>query len=204
MKRKKPYFIVGVGNSTCADCCHTEHILEQLDYMTEQGILSLTEDAKKGGKWEGKRVHKKIPIARVDLADTADMKLFQAQGYKFEDSQVYIVHGDREIKLDLTASIDDIVHQMQRIMVPLVELKSEEDVQQFLDTSVLTAWKHDYEIGKSGLYRSLKPDSEWAPANIDKKIEQFGAQTRLVMFITDKELYENEYSGYLNAAWTFS
>jgi hypothetical protein len=67
-KKKKPYFILGVSDGNCEKCCQTEPLLKELENMTESGILSLTEDAK-GGKWEGKRVHKKIPIMRVDVAD---------------------------------------------------------------------------------------------------------------------------------------
>jgi hypothetical protein len=132
------------------------------------------------------------------------LKQFEAAGYKFKEGKVYIVHNNRETELDLELPLDEIVHQMQRIMVPLVELLSEQDVVQFLDTSSLTASSHDYIIGKHGLYKSLKSDSPWTPANIDDKVQNMGYQTRLVMFVTDKELYENELEAYHQAAWIFS
>ena len=85
-----------------------------------------------------------------------------------------------------------VLHQINRILNPLVVLNSEESVERFLNTSDLF-WEEDYETAFFKPYKSDVP-------LMQKHYSQQKFKTRVICFLYDKQEYREEYKELKNDA----
>ena len=64
--KKHPFFVLGVGDSSCKLCCHSEPVLNDLlEKVKDKNLLSYPHKDKKTKKL----TRKEIKIARIDVAN---------------------------------------------------------------------------------------------------------------------------------------
>lgn len=77
-----------------------------------------------------------------------------------------------------------LLHQLNRIISPLVNLKTEEDIEAFLDQN--TFWQGDYETPFFRKNQDIVP-------RIDDHYNGLRYKTRVICFLYDKQEYREEY-----------
>jgi hypothetical protein len=82
----------------------------------------------------------------------------------------------------------------------VVNLDSEKEIVEFLDTESKTTWKNDMKVG-DGIYSGLSEDnSTWKPKNVDHNIAEIGYNTRAIAFFFDKDEYKDEMKDWSHAS----
>ena len=81
-----------------------------------------------------------------------------------------------------------LMHFMQRVANPLITLTNEDEINDFLDTSKKEIWKEDYEGGLLAK-SATKFDSLYV---MNVYLREFGFNTRVVAFFSDKDEYRDE------------
>ena len=123
---KNPFFVLGLADSTCAKCCDSEPILNQLqNFVKDKAVMSYPEVNKK----KKKVVRKEIKIVRIDTSDDAFLEQMRARGIGFPKggSTIAIIKNGQMHKYDgMFSEINMLLNQMQRIASPTVQLDSEE------------------------------------------------------------------------------
>ena len=117
---KNPMIVMGLTDSTCAKCCETEPILEQiLEKVKDKAILSYPEVNKK----KKKIVRKEIKVARIDTSDDKFVEEMLSSGTNLAKGgpSIVIVINGMFFKYDgMYSDVNMLVHQMQRIATPTV------------------------------------------------------------------------------------
>ena len=118
-KKDNNLFVLGLSDSTCVACCVNEPMLSRLHSDFKQGLYT-----HKG---------KNVLIARADLSK--NLPFVENEGispqsvpaiFVYFDKNYYLYEGNKDSKEELLSFIN-------RIITPLVHLKTEEDVIAFLD-----------------------------------------------------------------------
>ena len=94
-----------------------------------------------------KIVRKEIKIARVDTSESQFVEHMRIRGFAFPKggASIIIIKNGQVLRYPgLFSDVNMMVHQLQRITSPLVQLDSEEQILDFLDNSASTIWKEDY------------------------------------------------------------
>jgi len=88
-------------------------------------------------------------VARIDAADKQQIEKFRAIGIEFGIlPQIFIVKNGEMHRYDgLFTNFENIFFQMQILARPLIELKFEDHIQDFLDTSEPGIFSADYKDG---------------------------------------------------------
>ena len=83
--KKHPFFIVGVTDAKCKECCESEELLVELDEMSRNGTLTWTHSPpKKKNKKQKPPKTTPIPIMRADTSNKHDKDLFLQEGLKID------------------------------------------------------------------------------------------------------------------------
>lgn len=88
--------------------------------------------------------------------------------------------------------IEVFLHQLNRILYPLVELKSEEEVEEFFE-SIEDVWRGDYETNYFKKHKDVLPP-------LTEIYQKLRYKTRVVCFLYDKEEYKTEFKNLKEAA----
>ena len=172
-KDNEKLHILGVSDSSCKDCCHTEQILEKLKEKFDSKVYT----AKKG---------KKIQIGRVD-AMTSPAFLEKEMLPVDELPALFIMHDGKYYRYRIDTTISDegyyedisgMIHFLNRLQHPLVPLATEDAVESFLDEG--TEW-----VEKTGF---MKKD----PVQLGKFYNVMKHKTRVLVFMFDKDEYQAE------------
>lgn len=168
-KKKYPMFVLGVADSSQPSMCDTEPLLSDLQANFETGRF--TYPVKKKNKEE----RKPITVARIDAADKKQIEKFRAIGVEFGMlPQVLIVKNGELFRYDgLFSNFENIFFMMQIMAKPLVELKFEDHIHDFLETSEPGIYNEDY---RGGL---LKP-GDVVTKNFNGFVKSIGYMTRAV------------------------
>lgn len=155
--------------------------------VKDKAVLSYPEVNKK----KKKIVRKEIKVARMDSSDNQLVESMRKKGQSIGKggASIIIVKDGMLIKYEgLLSDITQLVHQMQRIVTPLIPLDSEEKVLSFLDNSASTIWEEDY---TSGLVPKGKESFDLVK-RMDEYSRQIGFNTRVIGFYFDKKEYGEE------------
>lgn len=181
-----PLFVVGAADSACATCCDSEPLLNDLRKAIEsKTMLSFPEKNKK----QKKIVRREIGLARVDLSNKVLVEHLADKGVWFPmGTTVNIGSGGRMYRYDgMYADFTMLAHHMQRIVNPVIQLTSEEEILSFLDNSESKIWTGDY--SGSLLPKGQTFDDE---RRMDKFSKLMPYNTRVVAFFYDKAEYAEE------------
>jgi len=173
-------FVLGVADSSQPSMCDTELMLEDLQKNFDE--KKFTYPVTKKGKTE----RKQMTVARIDAADKKQLEKFRAIGVEFGLlPQVLVVKDGELFRYDgLLSSFDNILFMMQILAKPLVELKYEDHIMDFLDTSEPGMYADDY---KNGLL-----NNNMIMKNFNGYVQNIGYMTRVVAMYYGKDEYEDE------------
>lgn len=127
-----------------------------------------------------------MAVARIDAADKKQLEKFRAIGIEFGLlPQVLVVKNGEMFRYDgLFSTFENMVFMMQILAQPLVELKYEDHVEDFLDTSEPGMYADDY---KKGLL-----SNDLIMKNFNGYVQNIGYATRVVAMYYGKDEYEDE------------
>ncbi|CDW89510.1 UNKNOWN [Stylonychia lemnae] len=169
-KKKNELFILGVSDSECPLCCQSEPLLKEL-----QDLFQNNKYLYKG---------KKIQIARIDTSKKN--QFLEKEEITFENvPKVIIIKDQRFYGFDQPLDrMDLLLHQINRILNPLITLKTEEEIELFLDHEKF--WDADYQT------KFFKNNQDVVP-RMENHYSQLRYKTRVICFIYDKQEYREEY-----------
>lgn len=137
-------FVLGIVDSTRPDMCDTEPLLNDLQTHFQSKRFTYPHMTKKG-----KEIRKPMAVARIDGSDTKQLEKFRAIGMEFGMlPQVMFVKQGTLYRYDgLFTNFENVFFMMQHLARPLVELKFEDHILDFLDTSIPNTYEGDYKNG---------------------------------------------------------
>ncbi|CDW90844.1 UNKNOWN [Stylonychia lemnae] len=163
-KKANNLFVLGLSDSGCPQCCTSEELL-----------LSLQQDFSTS-KYLNKK--NKIKIARLDISKKYDfiekegiMTQSSPSMFVYFDGQYYIFEGNVQSKVEF-------LHFMNKIINPLITLKTDEDVQKFLNQN-----------------EEFQENTKFFDKNylaLGDVFKNRKTKTRVIAFIYDKEDYTDE------------
>lgn len=172
-KENSKLHVLGASDSSCTKCCHTESILAQLKDKFDSKAFT----GRKG---------KKIQIGRVDISEQYDF--LAAEGVPIDDAPaIFVMHEGRYFRYQLDTAkqgghyddISGILHFINRLQHPLLQLDSEEAIEAFLNEVQEPAETTGF-FKKSG-----------APY-LGETYSALQLKTRVIAFIFDTEEFESE------------
>lgn len=127
-----------------------------------------------------------MTVARIDAADTKQIEKFRGIGIEFGMlPQVLVVKNGELFRYDgLYSSFENLLFMVQHLITPLVKLKYEDHIFDFLDTSEPALYEEDYKNGllQTGLIQK----------NFGGYVQSIGFNTRAVAFFFEQKEYEEE------------
>lgn len=162
-QEKYPTFILGVSDSNCEICCTGEIILHQLMNQFNKGNLQ-----HEGGA---------IPIIRLDVQDHA--KQLQGAGIYLDYlPRIFLYHNGKFHLFNEEDNLNLLIAFINRVLNPVVELTTDGQVKNFVDTSVEVSEATDF---YQDSYRSIRDQFEKLP-----KV------TRVVGFFENSEKFQDK------------
>jgi hypothetical protein len=120
--KKTPFFILGVSDSTCKECCESEPMLRTLQEMSVNGTISWVEEGRKKKK-KKEKVHQ-IPVVRIDVANKKELNSYRElfdMKLKRSIPRIYLVkNGELKsthdaVAKDPSSNLDLIIQHMLRL-----------------------------------------------------------------------------------------
>lgn len=174
-KKGKKLFVVGVSDKNCLQCCNSEYLLNEM----QQVFANMTYTHK------GKR----IQVARADVASKAAFLDKESLRTDINPSIFVYLNGYYYMYEGNKTSLTEFLHFMNKIIYPVLELESEDDLLKFLELKneprELTKFFSKQKSPLGSIYTTKK------------------AKTRVVAFISDKDDYKQELK-YLQHAARYS
>jgi len=168
-KKKNSMFVLGISDSSCNRCCYTEPLFD---------ILKRQFDDK---TYTGKKFSK-IKIARVDAASRP--ALLQEEGIPVANvPAIYVFYEGKYFRYDAPMNTESketapLLHLMNRLLLPLLHLNTEEEIARFLDVDTEP-------IENTRFFKK-------EPLPLGPIFERFQYKTRVIVFINDAKEYEQE------------
>ena len=113
--------MLGISDSNCPLCCTTEPLLNKIHKDFKQDLFLFKQ--------------KQIEIARVDISQKyafIEKEQITSEAAPtiavFYDGRYYIYDGSKDSK-------EELIHFINRVINPIVQLKTDEDVENFLDVN---------------------------------------------------------------------
>ena len=170
-KEKNPIFILGLTDSQCKKCCYGEVLLEDIIYAFRNGKV--------------KYKHDKIPVVRADLL--RDKKILEEENVRYEKiPKTYIHFNGAYIMYDGVQELGFFLHTLNRLLYPVVLLRSESGVNRFLQLD--QEWQEDTPFYRKG----YMPMGDYY-GSMKKK-------TRVIALVSDKKEFRDELKQFEEAA----
>jgi hypothetical protein len=173
-------FVLGVADSNRESMCDTEPLLQDLKEGFASGRLTFPKSTK------GKVERKPMAVARIDAGDAKTIEKFRAIGIEFGLlPQIFIVRDGELHRYDgLFNNFENLFFQMQIMARPIVELKYEDHINEFLNTAEPGLFEIDY---KGGLIQQ-----DTFTKNFNGFVQAQGYMTRVVAMFYGKDEYTDE------------
>ena len=127
-----------------------------------------------------------MTVARIDAADSKQIEKFRGIGIEFGMlPQVLVVKNGELFRYDgLYSSFENLLFMVQHLITPLVKLKYEDHIFDFMDTSEPALYEEDY---KNGLL-----STGIITKSFNGYVTSIGYNTRVVAFFFEQKEYEEE------------
>jgi hypothetical protein len=113
-------FILSVSRDGCDECCMGEIILHQIMQLFDKGDL----------QYNGKP----IPVVRLDISKHYEM--LEPTGIKLDSIPRHFLYHDGKYYLyDEEDHLNAFIAFINRVLYPVLELKTEQQIKNFIDTS---------------------------------------------------------------------
>jgi hypothetical protein len=144
-------------------------------------------------KYEVKPIPKAIPVFRIDISKPSSQAVMEKEELFFDAVPRVIIYKDKRFysydsgydRLDL------FLHHINRIINPVVDLKTEDDVMNFLGLNLVDGklpdfWEPDYST------TFLSQLGEGKIPSINDHWHSHTHRTRVILFVYDSEEYKEE------------
>lgn len=164
-KNKYNLFILSVSDSFCEECCKSEIMLKSIQDHIKYGRVGYRNE--------------QIPIVRLDYSEHHESLVKEGLNMN-RVPKTFLYFKDRFYPFEEVDMDSLLLHFMNRVLYPVVILKTSEDVKRFIDHE---EWQEDTPFYKNG-YIELG----------EQVYSYFSKVTRVIALISDKTEYKEEIS----------
>lgn len=175
-KRANKLFVMGIADSSCADCCQSEPLLKRVsgDFKDKVHIFATKKVAEIV-----------IPVVRVDVAEKSSF--LEQQNVRTTDLPAVFVYYDGayySFPREHFGEPKRLIHLMNRLLHPLVNLRSQEAIETFLNVNAEHEEKTKFMM-PTGV--ELRPE-----LMLDRLYKDLKYKTRAIICIYNRGDYDEE------------